>query len=190
MEILALIFINIIFFFIAVLVLRWALRINDIVTRLEHISMSNQKIYEVLGNIRSILIKNNSPQNNSDNEWWLKNNPNNKAIDAHDWSMKELRWNASLFTLQIIFSRCSKAISKGSDLFFHPFDKKCQFPPRPFHYFFDIFIGRLQLMLRNMVRYLCDFYIEITEERKALLTICYYASFPFFSLCKNPLSGK
>jgi len=68
MEILALIFINIIFFFIAVLVLRWALRINDIVTRLEHISMSNQKIYEILGNIRSILVKNNSPQNNSDNE--------------------------------------------------------------------------------------------------------------------------
>jgi hypothetical protein len=82
-----------------------------------------------------------------------------------------------------------KGHPKGQTSFFIVLIKSVSFPHAPFP-FFDIFIGRLQLMLRNVVGCLCDFDIEITEERKALLRICCYASFPFFSLCKNTLFGK
>ena len=68
MEILLLITIYIVFFAISIAILRWAFRINDIVTRLEHISMSNQEIVKALADIRSSIHRNNYLSQNNGND--------------------------------------------------------------------------------------------------------------------------
>jgi hypothetical protein len=68
MEILLLITLYVVFFAISVAILRWAFRINDIVTRLEHISMSNQDIVKALRDVRTSINKTNNLSQQNKNE--------------------------------------------------------------------------------------------------------------------------
>ena len=62
LSVLASILLPILFLSIFVIILRWAFRINDIVKRLEHVSMSNQRVLETLREIQlTIVNKNNTP---------------------------------------------------------------------------------------------------------------------------------
>ena len=68
MEILLLILFYVVLFAVYIAILRWAFRINDIVTRLEHVSMSNHRIVEILEDVKAAINRNNSLSQQIGNE--------------------------------------------------------------------------------------------------------------------------